>query len=222
MLPERRQRGDALEAAAPAADRTRSAGAVLDFAPRRVDAVRGLEHVDHLRHQRDAANRAGWRRRAGRCGRPLPSQCSSRFWMPCATRFGEAHLARDLGAAMAARLHQLAGDLAAVLEHLDQRAEALRQAGLHAGVRQHEAQRLRQAAVDGLEVLFEGEIVGQDRAGRCAPRCCCSRGPSAAACSRDSRSRLRRGRCRGRYGFRSSSSARNARPAGLRSCRAHG
>ena len=39
-------------------------------------------------------------------------------------------------------------DLAAVLEDVDDGAEALGQAGLQAGMGQHEAQRLRQAAVD--------------------------------------------------------------------------
>ena len=81
--------------------------------------------------------------------------------MPCATA-SEKRILRAISAPrLTARLHQFLGDLAAVLEHLDQRAEAFRQAGLHAGVRQDEAQRLRQAAVDGLEILFEGEIVGQ-------------------------------------------------------------
>ena len=62
---------------------------------------------------------------------------------------------------MAARLDQLARDLAAVLEDVDDGAKALGEAGLQAGMAQDEAQRLRQAAVDELEVPFEGEIVGQ-------------------------------------------------------------
>ena len=81
--------------------------------------------------------------------------------MPSATGFGEAHFAGDVGAAMAARLDQLARDLAAVLEDVDDGAEPLGEAGFQAGVAEHEAQRLRQAAVDGLEVVLEGEIVGQ-------------------------------------------------------------
>ena len=76
-------------------------------------------------------------------------------------RFGEAHLARDLGAALATRLYQLADDLAAVLENVDQCAEALGETGLQAGVREHKAQCLRKAAVDFLEVALEGEIVGE-------------------------------------------------------------
>ncbi len=76
-------------------------------------------------------------------------------------RFGETHFPRDVGAAMAARLYQLAGDLAAVLEDVDDGAKPFGKAGLQAGMAEHETQRLRQAAVDELEVLFEGEIIGQ-------------------------------------------------------------
>ena len=42
-------------------------------------------------------------------------------------RLAEPHLARDVGAAMAARLDQFARDVAAVLEDFDQRAEAFGQ-----------------------------------------------------------------------------------------------
>ena len=94
-------------------------------------------------------------------GMPPPSQCSSRFSNALRDGFGEPHLARDLGAAMAARFDQFLGDLAAVLEDVDQRAKPLGQSGLHSGMRQDEAQHLRQAAVDGLEVALEGEVVGQ-------------------------------------------------------------
>ena len=81
--------------------------------------------------------------------------------MPSATGFGEAHLAGDLGAALAARLDQLARDLAAVLEDVDDGAEAFGEAGFQAGVGEHEAQHLRQAVVDELEVALEREIVGE-------------------------------------------------------------
>ena len=76
-------------------------------------------------------------------------------------RLGKPHFAGDVGAAMAARLDQFAGDLAAVLEDVDDGAEPFGEAGFQAGMAKHEAQRLRQAAVDELEVLFEGEIIGQ-------------------------------------------------------------
>ena len=76
-------------------------------------------------------------------------------------RLGETNFAGDVGAAMAARFYQLAGDLAAVLEDVDNGAEPFGEAGFQAGMTEHEAQRLRQTAVDELEVLFEGEIVGQ-------------------------------------------------------------
>ena len=54
--------------------------------------------------------------------------------MPSAHRLGEAHLAGDVGAAVAARLDQLAGDLAAVLEDVDDGAEPLGEAGASAPV----------------------------------------------------------------------------------------
>lgn len=76
-------------------------------------------------------------------------------------RFGEAHFAGDVGAAMAARLDQFASDLAAVLEDIDDGAKPFGQTGLQPGMAQHEAQRLRQAAVNELEILLEGEIIGQ-------------------------------------------------------------
>ena len=76
-------------------------------------------------------------------------------------RLGEAHLTSDVSAAMAARLYQLASDLAAVLEDVDDCPEPFGEAGFQPGMAQHEAQGLRQAAVDELEVLLEGEIVGE-------------------------------------------------------------
>ena len=65
--------------------------------------------------------------------------------------FGEPHLARDVGTAMTAGLDQFPRDLAAVLDDVDDRAEALGEPGLQSRVRQNEAQRLRQAAVDILK-----------------------------------------------------------------------
>jgi hypothetical protein len=71
-------------------------------------------------------------------------------------RLGEAHLAGDIGAAMAARLDQLARDLTAVLKDVDDCPEAFGEAGFQPGMAQHEAQGLRQTAIDELEVLLEG------------------------------------------------------------------
>ncbi len=78
-------------------------------------------------------------------------------------QLGEAHLAGDVGAAMAARLYQLASDFTAVLEDVDDCPEPFGETGFQPGMAQHEAQRLRQTAVDELEVLLEGEIVGEIR-----------------------------------------------------------
>lgn len=62
---------------------------------------------------------------------------------------------------MTARLYELARDLAPVLEDIDDCAKSLSKTCFQAGVTQHEAQRLRQTAVDELEVLLKGEIVGK-------------------------------------------------------------
>ena len=53
------------------------------------------------------------------------------------------------------------GARAGGLHRADQRARARGEAGTHAGVAEHEAQRLRQAAVDLLDVAFEGDVVGE-------------------------------------------------------------
>ena len=47
------------------------------------------------------------------------------------------------------------------MQDFHDRTEALGEAGFQSRVRQHETQRLRQTAVDILEVVFEGEVVGQ-------------------------------------------------------------
>src|SRR6266478_2065004 len=63
--------------------------------------------------------------------------------------------------AMSAPLYQLASDFTAVLEDVDDCPEPFGETGFQPGMAQHEAQRLRQTAVDELEVLLEGEIVGE-------------------------------------------------------------
>jgi hypothetical protein len=57
--------------------------------------------------------------------------------------FGKTHLAGDLGAAIATRFHQFLGDLAAVLEDMDERAKPFREPGSHSGMGQDEAKDLR-------------------------------------------------------------------------------
>ena len=74
--------------------------------------------------------------------------------------FRKAHLARDLGAAIAPCFHQFMSDLAAVLEDVNKRAKSLGEPGVHSGVRDDETQHLRQAAIDRFEVVLEGDIVG--------------------------------------------------------------
>jgi hypothetical protein len=75
--------------------------------------------------------------------------------------FGKTHHAGDLGPALTAGLHQLARHLAAVLEGAHDGAEALCEPSLQSGMGQHEAERLRQAAVDQLEIALEDPIIGK-------------------------------------------------------------
>jgi len=75
--------------------------------------------------------------------------------------FRKSHCSGDVGAALAAGLDQLDRGRAGGLECANDGAKAFRQPGLQAGVGEDEAERLRQAAVDGLEVALEGQIVGQ-------------------------------------------------------------
>ncbi len=62
---------------------------------------------------------------------------------------------------MAARLDQAARDLATVLQDVDDGADALGEARFEPGLGKDEAQRRGQAAVDGLEIPFEGNVVGE-------------------------------------------------------------
>jgi len=62
---------------------------------------------------------------------------------------------------LAARLDQLLRDLRAVAQDVDDRAQPLRQTGVQAGVREDEAQHLRQAVAGGLEVAFEAQVVAE-------------------------------------------------------------
>ena len=158
-IPERRPRRDAFEGRYQIRIEP-CPRPVPDFAQRRLGAVRDVKHVDDLCHQRDAGiDRDGRPAQTQRLAAAIPMLVE--ILDAVGDRLGEAHLAGDVGAAMAARLDQLAGDLAAVLEDVDDGAEPFGEAGFQAGMAEHEAQRLRQAAVDELEVLLEGEIVGE-------------------------------------------------------------
>jgi hypothetical protein len=136
------------------------AGAVLDFALGRFDAVRGLEHVGDLRQEGNPrVDRNVFTPQAGRHAATVPVLVEAADGLD--DGFGKTHLARDLRAAVAACFHQFLRDLTAVLEDIDQGAKPPGQPGLRAGVRDHEAKHLRQAAIDGVEVALEAEIVGQ-------------------------------------------------------------
>ncbi len=92
--------------------------------PRRLDAIGGMEDIDDLRHQSDAGierNRRPAHARRHAAAVPVLIEVLDAL----RHRFAKAHLTRDLGAALTARLDELAGDLAAVLENVDEGAEAL-------------------------------------------------------------------------------------------------
>jgi hypothetical protein len=73
---------------------------------------------------------------------------------------GKSHLPGDVGTAMAARLDEVALDIAAVHRQVQDRLQPGREARLHRGVGDDEAQHLRQAVVEQLGVALEVVIVG--------------------------------------------------------------
>ena len=221
LVPEFRPRGDPGEGAHQLRIEP---GAGRGVPTSRIAASRSelvLQHVDHLRHQRDARIERNFdAAQSVRQAAAVPVLVE--ILDALRDRLAEPHLARDVGAALAARLDQFAGDIAAILEDVDQRAKSFGQAGLQSGMGEHEAKRLRQAAVDLLEVVFELDVVGQIELAD-------PRGIAAAAQILQQQRVVQfpqlefaEPELAGRSACRSSSSARNARPAGLRSCRARG
>ena len=73
--------------------------------------------------------------------------------------FAEPHLARNVSAALASRLNKLRRNLAAILENVDDGAEALGKTRLQSRMTQHKAKRLRQAAINEFEILFEVDVI---------------------------------------------------------------
>ncbi len=123
-------------------------------------AIGDMEDIDHLRQKGDLREqRDCLSGKALRLSRPIPMLV--KILDAVAHRFREAHAGGNLGTAMASRLDQLAGDFTAVLENIDDGAKALGEAGFKARMTKNEAQGLRQAAVDQLEVALEADVVGQ-------------------------------------------------------------
>jgi hypothetical protein len=137
-----------------------AAGAGAHLRHGRRAAPLGVEDVDDLCEQRD--------RRVRR-----DDVAAKPEWLPCAVPMlvkaadavldpdRKSHLRGDVGPAMAARLDEFAGNVAAVLQNVDDRSDALGQARLRAGVRKDEAQRGGEAAVDGFETALEADVVGE-------------------------------------------------------------
>ena len=141
----------------PAPDRTSVPARRCDLATRGLDAAARCGRRRRPAPAARCARRAGCPRPRRPSGWPPPSQCSSRFVDALRDGFGEAHLAGDVGAAVAARLDQLARDLAAVLEDVDDaRGSARRGRPSCRCATSTKRSDLRQAAVDRLEVALEG------------------------------------------------------------------
>ena len=140
----------------PGAGRTTyPTGSGLRAAPPRGRSRRGT-HRSPVPSAR--GERSGWPYRADPAAyRHHPS--ARRGFDAVGDRLGEAHFAGDVGAAMAARLDQLAGDLPPFWKMLTMARNVRR--GRFSGRYGPARAGLRQAAVDELEVLFEKEIVGQ-------------------------------------------------------------
>ncbi|MOA03465.1 hypothetical protein D3C78_1229740 [compost metagenome] len=133
----------------------------MHLGQRRVAAVGDMEHVQHLRQQRNA--------RGQRNGLALQAQRPAGAIPVFVQRLDagghaavETQLARDVGTAMAAGADQLVGHFLAVAQHVEDGLRALAPAaGVGAGVAEHEAQHLRQAGADQLEILFELAVIGE-------------------------------------------------------------
>ena len=69
------------------------------------------------------------------------------------------------------------GDRVAVPQHVGDHRHAPASGAPARGLVEHEAQRRRQAGVDRLAGVLEGEVVGGIELVQTARRCCCSRDP---------------------------------------------
>ena len=101
----------------------------------------GVEHVSHLREQgnlRGCGDVAG----GDAFGFAAPVPMFIEVLDGRGDVFGKAHLAGNVGTAVAAGFDQFAGNLAAIAHDVDDGAETFGHAGLQAGVGQHKAQGL--------------------------------------------------------------------------------
>ncbi len=137
-----------------------AAAALAHLFERRFRPCCGMKHIHHLTEQGDAGEERD--RLTGQLQRP-PLTIPVLVKREDATGhlIAEAQLASDIGAAMAAGLDQLVGNLIAVAKDVKQAAKAPQQIGLQAGVAQHEVDHLGEGAIHQLEVAFEVQIVGE-------------------------------------------------------------
>jgi len=120
----------------------------------------GAEDVDDLRQQRHArVQRDLLAGQALRLALAVPVLVQAVDALGRGVR--EAQLAGDVGAALAARLDQVLRDLRAVAQDVQHAAQPVGQAGVQPGVAEDEAQHLRQAFADELEIALELQVVGE-------------------------------------------------------------
>ena len=118
------------------------AGAAADLGDRLVAALAHVEDIDDLGEQRDARedrDLAGMLALGQALAVPLLVEIDDAL----RDGFGEPHAPGDIGAAMAARLGQLPGDLAGLERGLDDGAEAVGDGLAHAGIGDQEFEELR-------------------------------------------------------------------------------
>ncbi len=119
-----------------------------------------MEDVDDLRQERDAGGHGnGIARKSGRPPPAVPVLVQAADAL--AHRFGKAQRGGDGGAPVAARLDDLRDLGLAMAGDVENRPQPVAERGLASGMRQHEAEHLRQAGAHGLEVALQGQIVRQ-------------------------------------------------------------
>ena len=213
--PERRARPHPFEGC----DQPRvepGSGAVADLAPRGLDAVRPCGTRRRPAPAARCGHRPGSRRPQARpaCRR----RPSARRGSGCrAATVSEKRICRAMSAPRWQRVsissRAISPPFWKMLRMARKRSD---KPGLHARVRQHEAQRLRQAAVDGLEVALEGEIVGQIELADARRIAAAAEILQQQHVVEVRKFRIAQADGSRRYGSRSSSSGRNGRPAGPR------
>ncbi len=137
-----------------------AASPTADFLARLGRAAGGEKHIDHLRQQgQPGVERNVLARQTFGFAAAIPMFIQSVDAL--GDVFGKAQLPRNVGAALAAGLNEFLRDVTAIAKDVERGAKALGQAAAQTRVIEHEAQHMRQAAVEQLEVALELQIVGE-------------------------------------------------------------